>query len=324
MNESAAKFKKACFLFPVAQFAIIVAAIALLVTPAAAQKDAEAKQEKNVRTILVTAVAHNNRTRAIAMKLQPSDFAVKENNVPQEIIRVTKGSTQPVVLAVLIQDNLIGRVNNELDEIRDFIKGLPEGSTVMTAYITSGALNVKTEFTTDTERAADSLRILMSSDIATPYSPFIQVEEAVEMFRDQPVGRRLALVISNGLDDTFGLRRASPFFSAYLGGAVYEAQREGVAVYTIYAPATGRFNRRALNTGQGALLRLSDETGGESFFSGSDFVTFSPYFREFGEILSNQWLITYKSTSKTGKFRKIEVTTDFDISLQYQAGYNTK
>ena len=39
---------------------------------------------------------------------------------------------------------------------------------------------------------------------------------------------------------------------------------------------------------------LADETGGEAFFSGSDFVTFDPYFRELGEILENQWLITFR------------------------------
>ena len=91
-------------------------------------------------------------------------------------------------------------------------------------------------------------------------------------------------------------------------------------------PSVGRtrFSRHAVNYGQGSLLRFADETGGEAFFSGTDFVTFDPYLREYRELLKNQWLITYRSKTTKKGFRKIEVTTDFDIHLHHPAGYRVK
>lgn len=304
----------------------ILFTILFLCTSVFAQKDKVSEKNGEV-TILVTAMPHNDRTRSIADKLQPSDFDVLEEKKSQKIISIKKASEEPIILAVLIQDNLVGRVNNELDEVKDFIKNLPDNSRVMTAYIGMGTLRVRQEFTPDKNKAADSLRILLSSDIATPFSPYVQVVDALKMFEDQPKdARRMVLMISDGLDDTFGLRGSSPFFSVYLDQAISEAQRQGVAAFTIYAPSVGRtrFSRHAVNYGQGSLLRFADETGGESFFSGTDFVSFNPYFKEYNELLKNQWLITYQSKNTKKGFRKIEVTTDFDIHLHHPAGYKVK
>jgi len=298
----------------------------LLIPSVFAQNDQVSIRNTEV-TVLVTAMPHNDRTRSIADRLQPTDFEVLEEKRPQGIISVKKAAEAPIILAVLIQDNLIGRVNNELGEIRDFIKDLPDGSLVMTAYISTGTLRVRQEFTSDKQKAADSLRILLSSDIATPFSPYLQVTDALKMFDDQPKdARRMLLMISDGLDDTIGLRRSSPSFSAYLDQTIAEAQRRGVAVFTIYAPGVGRtrYYRHAVNYGQGSLLKFSDATGGEAFFSGIGFVSFNPYFREYNELLKNQWLITYKSNNTKKGFRKIEVTTDFDIHLHHTAGYRMK
>ncbi len=276
-------------------------------------------------TVLVTAIANNARTKAIAAKLQPVDFVVSEDGIPQKILSVKKAGGAPVQVAVLIQDNLVSRVNNELNEIKTFVRGLPEGSKVMTAYVSGGALSVRQEFTTDRESAAKSLRIISGSEIGAPYSPFIQLSDALKRFDDGFDGRKIVLFVSDGLDGIVDPRDASPFFSLYLDNAVRNAQNSGINIYPIYAPSAGRirFSRRAINNGQGSLLRLADETGGEAFFSGSDFVTFSPYFKELNQILENQWLIKYVSNSEKSGFRKIKVVTDFDIHLQYPAGYRS-
>ena len=289
---------------------------------ASAQKSDGQNAQREV-TLLVTAVAHNDRTREIARKLQPSDFAVLEEKQPQKVIAVEKISERPVVAAVLIQDNLIARVNNEYGEIRRFIRGLPAGSKVMVGYVSSGFLRVRVEFTDDLEKAAKGLRIIPGSNVAAPYSPFTQLRNALKKFDGQPEGRRVVLMVTNGIDSEDGFSRLSPFFSVYLDGAIRAAQERGVAVYSMFAPAAGRrgLSRRAVNVGQGALLRLADRTGGEAFLSGRSFVTFSPYFKELDEIMKNQWKVRYVS-NLTGKgFRKVEVTTDFDIELHHQSGY---
>ncbi len=266
------------------------------------------------------------RTNKIADRLIPEDFEVLENKLTQKIISARKAENEPIQLAVVIQDNLVSRVNNELQEIKDFIKGLPEGSSVMTAYISVGSLRVAQEFTKDKALATGSLRIITGNETSAPFSPFTQTQDALKLFKGQPEGRRILLLISDGLDSSFGDSWASHFYSLYLDQAISEAQKQGVSVFTIFAPTAGylRFRRHAVNYGQGALLKLADDTGGEAFFSGTDFVSFAPYFREFNELLKNQWLITYKSSNTKKGFRKIEVTTDFDLHLHHQDGYTAK
>jgi len=277
-------------------------------------------------TILVTAHPHSARSREVARKLQKDDFAVREDKRPQEIVSVSSPSEAPPILAVLIQDDLVSRVNNEINRIKQFIRQLPEGSRVMTAYVTTGTLQVRQDFTTNRERAADSLRILRSSSSGSPYNPYVEVIEALRRFDSQPVGRRMILLVSDGLDTSHGFRSSSPMLSVDLERAIREAQRRGVAVFSFYAPTVGLTSatRMAVNFGQGSLIRLGDETGGEAFTSGDDFVSFDRYFKEFDELLGLQWVITYRSSSIGTSFRPIEVTTEQDVHLHHPDGYSPR
>lgn len=274
-------------------------------------------------TILVTAHPHNDRTRQAAAALQPGDFSVREDSRPQQILSTKRASEAPPVLAILIQDDLVSRVNNEIKAIKEFIRGLPEGSRVMTGYLTTGTINVTQDFTTDRERAADSLRIIRSSESSAPFNPYVEVREALKRFDAQPAGRRMILLVSDGLDISRGFSSASPTLSIDLDRAVEDAQRRGVAVFTFYAPSVGltSSSRIAANFGQGSLNRLADETGGEAFFSGTDFVSFAPYIKDFNELLGLQWVITYRSSTAGSSFRRIEVTAESDVHLHHPKGY---
>ena len=84
------------------------------------------------------------------------------------------------------------------------------------------------------------------------------------------------------------------------------------------------WNRQAVSYGQGSLNRLADETGGVAFFSGTSFVSFDPYFKELNGLLGLQWLITYRSSNTGDEFRRIEVTTDYDLHLRHPAGYRPR
>ncbi|MFP5264399.1 MAG: hypothetical protein ACLGJB_21145 [Blastocatellia bacterium] len=277
-------------------------------------------------TILVTAHPHNDRTRANALKLRADDFSVREEKRPQQIISVKSPSEAPPVMAVLIQDDLVPRVSNEINGLKDFIRRLPEGSRVMTGYVTAGSLQVAQDFTTDRESAAKSLRIVKGTQSAAPFNPYVEVIEALRRFDSQPAARRMILLVSDGLDASRGFRSASPTLSVDLDRAIREAQRRGVAVFSFYSPSVGLtgVNRLAANYGQGSLNRLADETGGEAFFSGTDFVSFDPYFKEFNALLGLQWVITYRSSNLGSGFRHIEVTTESDVHLHYPEGYSVK
>ncbi|MGB7201515.1 MAG: hypothetical protein WBD16_04525 [Pyrinomonadaceae bacterium] len=274
-------------------------------------------------TILVTAYPHNDRQREIAARLQNSDFGVLENKRSQKIVSVKSANETPVNLAIVIQDNLDWRVNSELKGLKDFIRELPAGSKVITAYLTIGGAIVTQELTTDLKQAAETLRVIRGTSLPPIFSPYDGVQGVIKHFEEKTNGRQMILVISDGLDMSLGYHYASPYFSISLDKAIRDAQRRGVSVFTIYAPSEDRrpYGRLALNYGQGSLIRLADETGGESYISLLDFINFSPYLKEFKEVLPFQWVITYRSSTIGNKFRRVEVATDFDIHLHHIAGY---
>ncbi|HXU09887.1 MAG TPA: hypothetical protein VN743_12900 [Blastocatellia bacterium] len=309
------------------QVSVSVALVCLLAAGAAGQrKQSDQSSSDRDVTILVTAHPHNERMRDAAMKLKADDFVVREDKRPQQIISVKRASEAPTILAVLIQDDLVSRVNHELNSLREFIRRMPDGSRVMTGYVTSGTLQVSQDFTTDRERAASSLRVVRSNESGSPYNPYVEVVEALRRFDTQPAGRRLILLISDGLDTSHGFRGASPMHSPDLDRAIAEAERRGVSVFSMYAPTVGlaRVRGMEVNFGQGSLIRLADETGGEAFMSGTDFVTFDPYFKELNDVLGLQWLVTYRSTGIGRSFRSVEITTEQNVHLHYADGYRPR
>src|SRR5215211_2188318 len=159
--------------------------------------------------------------------------------------------SQPVNLAVLIQDDLVSRVGNELRVTADFIRGLPEGSTVLVGYIRSGSLQVRQPFTNDLAAAAGALRIPVGSTSASPYNPYVQVRDAIKLFPAGGENRNALLLVSDGLDTSRGFDYSSSVDSIDLN-------------------------------------RASNETGGRAFFQGSDFVTFNAYFSRLAKTLNEQ------------------------------------
>lgn len=196
----------------------------------------------------------------------------------------------PLNLAVLIQDDLVSRVGNELQETGAFIRNLPAGSRVMVGYIRSGSLQVRQPFTTDLEAASRALRIPAGTTAVSPFNPYTQVRDAVKQFPSDGQNRNAVLLVSDGLDTSRGFDYASTVDSIDLERAAREAKSRGVAVYSFFAPSAGltSWNRTAVSFGQSALNRLSDSTGGRAFFQGTDFVTFNAYFERLTRTLNDE------------------------------------
>ncbi len=195
--------------------------------------------------------------------------------------------SEPLNIAVLIQDDLVSRVGSELRETGAFIRSLPAGSRVMVGYIRSGSLQVRQPFTEDLEAASRALRIPTGSTAVSPFNPYIQVRDAIKMFPSDGA-RNAVLLVSDGLDTSRGFDFSSSVDSIDLNRAVREAKAHNVSVYSFYAPSVGLTsrNRTAVSFGQSALNRISDETGGRAFFQGTDFVTFDAYFERLTRTLN--------------------------------------
>lgn len=261
-------------------------------------------------------------------ELRMVDLAVTEDGEPQTILHIrAMGSNSPITLAVLIQDDVVSSIANEIKPLAGFIRRLPKGSRVLVGYVRAGSLQVRQKFTTDLERAAQSLRTPLGSASAAPYNPYVEVIEALRRFDSQPSGRRAILLVSDGLDTSHGVESSSASQSLDLQRAIREAQRRSVAIYAFYAPTVSSSGSSLLSgNAQGALKRLSDETGGQAFFQGTGApVSFDPFIKSLDVALDRQVALTYLSTHPGKGFHRVDVKSSAPgVEIAHPAGYSRR
>ncbi len=257
--------------------------------------------------------------------VQADRLIVHENKDEQRILSIKSVGDSPLSIAFLVQEDLTSNFNLQVRDIQQFIRGLPKGTRVMVAYLRGGSAEVRQKFTDDLEKAASSLRIISSNQFAAPRSPYDGVIDTLGRFDAMPAGRRAILLFSDGLDTTSGLNLASIMQSLNLDQAILKAQRKSVAVYSFYHPtALTESSNSMLGLGaQGALDKLSAETGGRSFGHGFGApVSFIPFFKDMFMSLNRQFALTYLSTHMDKNYYKVKVSsTNPEIKIEHPRGY---
>ena len=282
-------------------------------------------QRGPVRPVTIPITFRKRGSKPIS-EVQPiEEFSVKEDGEEQQVISIRDIGSAPLSFAVLIQDNVVPSISNEIASIKNFILRLPRGSRVFVGYMRPGTIEVRQKFTTDLEKAANSLRIPIGSASAGPPNPYVEIIEALKRFESLPAGRRAMLVVSDGLDVSRGFD-LSIAQSIDLERAVKDAQRRSVAIYSIYAPtvgATSGSNSRLIADAQGSLEKLSDETGGQAYFQGTGVpVSFDPFIKQVGSSLARQIALTYLSTHPNKGYHRIEIRSATpEIVIDHPAGY---
>lgn len=286
------------------------------------------QQDDRVRTVTIPISLFTRdemRSGQLSEFIEAGFIGVKENGEEKTILSIRTVSTTPIHIAILIQEDLAGSFNLQLKDLSDFIRTLPADSRVMIAYMRSGSLDVRQRFTTDLDRAAASLRVVSGSESFAPRSPFGSVDEVLNRFDALPTGRRAIMLFSDGVDHFDRLDSLFPSQSPDLERAILKAQRKGVAIYSFYNEATytRSGNSRFVNAGQNSLNKLSQETGGKAFFSGSFApVSYDPFLKELSGMISRQFALTYLSTDMKKGYYRVEVTsTNPDVTVEHPRGY---
>lgn len=286
------------------------------------------EQKQRVRTVTIPISIF---TKAELRDNQAQEFVqldrliVREDKAEQQILSIRSVSDAPMSIAFIIQEDLVTNFNLQLKDIQDFIRGLPPGTRVMVAYSRSGSAEIRQRFTDDREKAAKSLRIVSGSSNFSPSSPYDGVQDVLGRFDGVPVGRRAIVLFTDGVDTSEGANLASITQSYDLEQAVLKAQRKGVAIYSFFSPTTtseGR-NSTLIFAGQGALAKISDQTGGRSFYQGSIAPpSYVPYLRELSMSLNRQFSLTYLSTNMNKGYHRVEVmSTNPDVKIEHPKGY---
>lgn len=298
----------------------------ILGLPLAAFSQPTAKPSVRTVTIPISIFTKKELREGQTEELVQADrLVVKEDKDEQQILSIRSVSDTPLSIAILVQDDLATNFNLQIDDIKQFIRGLPSGTRVMVAYLRGGSPQIRQRFTVDLEAAAKSIRIVAGSPGQAPRSPYGGVSDIVSRFDSLPSGRRAILLFSDGLDTSSGLNLASIAQSYDLDQAILKAQRRSIAVYSFYSPTTLTESGNTILTlgAQGALAKLSDETGGRSFGRGSLApVSYLPYFRELVLTLNRQFALTYISTHMKKGYYKLSVTsTNPEIKVEHPRGY---
>ncbi|HYY41965.1 MAG TPA: hypothetical protein VE775_04485, partial [Pyrinomonadaceae bacterium] len=184
----------------------------------------------SVRSVTIPVTVNRHGGDPSREEMQQLDLIVHEDGEAQEILSARGVDRAPLALALLMQDDVVSPVGNELKGLVSFVRGLPDGSRVLVAYLRAGSPQIRQRFTNDLEKAAKSLRIPAGSPFAAPYNPYVGLIDALKRFDALPTGRRAVLLVSDGVDISHGIDSSSPSQSVDLERAIAEAQRRGIAV----------------------------------------------------------------------------------------------
>jgi hypothetical protein len=293
------------------KYTVIFAGAGLLAACGAlVSRQAYATDDSNVPvTVIVTATASGKKTPPA---IPQNEVVVKQQDNHRQII-----SWEPVQpngsgldVMVLIDDSLTMHVANDFNDVRDFLKSLPQDAKVEVAYADYGTYKVDEPFTTDHAKAATAFR-LPEAIPGTSNGFFDSVRDAIKHWPDDN-SRHVLVTLSSGIDLTNGSFETLPDLNLPLQQAIDEAQRKGVVVFSVYASPDTRFLRHddflTLN-GAGSLGRLSDETGGESFWEAMTPVSMTPYFNQIRQMLGQQYKLTFMADAKLSG-SKLHVTSE--------------
>jgi hypothetical protein len=289
-------------------------------------QSAEPKQQIRTVTIPISIFTKTElKENQVGEYVQMDRLIVREDKEEQKVLSIRSVSDSPLSIAIVIQEDLSSNFNLQIKDIQAFIKALPRGSRVLVAYSRAGSVQIRQRFTDNLEQAAGALRIVAGSPASGPRSPYDAVQDVLGRFDAVPAGRRAILLFSDGLDLSQGANLASITQSFDLEQAVLKAQRKGVPIYSFYAPTTS-IEREYSNfsfVAQGALNKISEETGGRAFFQGSIApVSYIPFFRELNVLLNRQFALTYLSTHMKKGYYKVDVmSTNPEVRIEHPKGY---
>ncbi|MBV8114642.1 MAG: hypothetical protein JO300_07870 [Silvibacterium sp.] len=290
--------------------------------------------------------ADSTKDASAPQKIDKSNVNVKQG---KNLLQVTdwiaaQGDAAALQLFILIDDTCTTELGQHLDEIRNFIKAQPPSTLVALGYMSNSTVNIIQDFSADHEKVAGAVRLPFGR-ISASDSPYLSL---IDLLKRWPPGkvRREVIMVTDGINrirefgtssnvgapprgpgripgnPAFGspLNPTVPYISPDVDAASMVSQRTGVIVHTIYAPGVGRAGRNyfELTNGQNQISKLSEETGGESFFLGlQQPVSLQPFLDRIQTVLNSQYYLVFRARpGKKSDLQRVKLSTEVpDVEL---------
>lgn len=279
---------------------------AALATFAGAAFAQELPPEGPVPTTALISVESKN-----APELDVHALSLQVNGHPAPITSIRAAGSGPVEIAILIDDGLRSFFGQQLSDVQSFINSLPPNAKVLVGYMQNGSVRSSNHFTADHQEIASQLRMTTSVP-GSSASPYFCLSDFVKKWPSQAHASRFVLMITNGVDPYNGRASVLNEDSPYVQTAQDDAQRAGVAVYSIYFPDSGMRGGGVVLSGQTYLQQVGEATGGELFNNGSiPPVSIGPYLNQFGKAISRSYEIGFmaNANNRRDSLTRIRVKT---------------
>jgi hypothetical protein len=287
---------------------LVLAVLMISVLPAHAQ--GQAASSSNVPVTTYVTVLGPKYTAPPA--LSKSDVNVDEGKQKKEVTNwvPAQGDRAGLLLAIVIDDANTTDLGSQLGDLRSFVTSQADTTNIGVFYASNGTIQTASQFNKDHEAVAKTIRLPFGNGGAYS-SIYLSVMNLIKGWPNTGA-RREILLIADGIDRFRGDYPTSPDVDT----TVDIAQKAGVMIHTLYANGVGRAGRNSFRVtmGQSNLSKISDETGGESFFQGfSAPISYGPYLQQLDLVLKNQYWLTYatdRSKKSKGELRKFRVRTE--------------
>jgi hypothetical protein len=246
-----------------------------------------------------------------ASNLDVHALSLQVNGHDAPITSIRAAGSGNVEIAILIDDGLRSMFGQQLGEVLNFVNGLPPNAKVLLGYMQNGSVRSSGHFTSDHEQIANQLRLTISVP-GSSASPYFCLSDFVKKWPSQDHAARFVLMITNGVDPYNGRPSVLNEDSPYVQAAQDDAQRAGVAVYSIYFPDAGMRGGGVVLSGQTYLQQVGDATGGVLFNNGSiPPVSIAPYLDQFGRAINRSYEIGFmaNANNKHDSLQRIRVKT---------------
>ena len=220
-------------------------------------------------TVTLEVIGENKRMPEVNRE----DVIVRQGKDRLEVTGWTpaRGDHSGLDLFILIDDASDPSLGSQLDDLRTFIDAQPPTTSVGVGYMRNATVEITQNFTTDPSQAAKALRLPIAS-VGAFAGPYLSVMDLMKRWPAHS-NRREVVMVSDGIDRfRRGLgNRGFLYISPDVDSASSVAQRTGTIIDTIFTSGTGRWGRNfwEITNGQNSMAKLSDETGGDSFFLGT-------------------------------------------------------
>lgn len=296
---------------------VLAAVLAVVALPAAAQKGAESSGTVPVTTVITVLGDKFTAPPAVSK----SDVTAYQQNKKVDVTDFVpaQGDKAALQLAILIDDADDTSFAIQLNDLRAFVNSLPPSTAVGVFYASNGTVQATSQFSTDHEAVAKTIRIPFGYFGASS-SIYYSIQSLIKRWPVTPGSRREILLLGDG---------ANRFHGDYpinvdLQPTIDRAQTAGIIIHSIYVTGVGHLGHSLFRVtlAQGNLSQMADATGGHAFFQGLQTpVALAPFLDQLNLVLKNQYWLTVaanRTTKHKGELQRFKVTTELkDMDIDF-------